>query len=87
MILQETQIPEFGCAIISDAGGYSFILRNSKAGPLFRCKTDAYDWAVDTCAGAVDLPGYDIKPECGPDAALILLAMSIAYKAQTGVQA
>lgn len=86
MILQETQMPEFDCAIVSDAGGYSFILRNGKAGPLFRTKTDAYDWACDTSVGAVDLPGYDIEPECGPDAGLILLAMSIAYKAQTGAR-
>lgn len=83
MKLHETKMPEFGCAIISDAGGYSFILRNGKAGPLFRCKTDAYDWAVDTRAGALELPEYDIEPERGPDAGLILLAMSMAYKAQT----
>lgn len=86
-MLTETKMPEFGCAIISDAGGYSFILRNNKPGPLFRTKTDAYDWVCDTNAGALDLPGYDIKSERGPDAALVLMGMAIAYKMQAGARA
>lgn len=78
LIMNEDQ--HDGYSIISTSGGISAIVRGEDMGPLFRCNTDAYDWAEDTALGAIMPEAHDVKPMQGPAARLMLALIARARR-------
>jgi hypothetical protein len=61
-------------------GGCAIIIRGNEIGPIFRNRTDAIDWALDTDCGANIEPGYQVKPLRGVIARRIKITLEAAYK-------
>ena len=78
LIMNETQ--HDGYSITSTRSGLSAIVRGEDMGPLFRCNTDAYDWAEDTALGAIMPEAHDVKPMQGLTARLMLALIARARR-------